>query len=482
MIPKHLLLIFTPLVVLFTAPALFAQTVSLKQAINLAIENNEELHDFYLDKKVRIHELRILKQKFTPQLYYNLALTLQNEDYFNDSFIEKKIHSYPSAKLFTPVGTQIEIYADQNSGYEKNESSSGSALHVVVEQPLLKGVRPVVNNWSINNAQLLNEIEDLLYTKALERIIYSVIMQYHVVQLAKENVTFQERWLHQSQRFFENLQVKVSAGRAPVSDLTASEFEIKQAENYLSQAQLGYRQEIRRLLELLGSNDQDIQITSLDLGKESFDYNDEILNTVYENDIETKIIKINKKRLKQQLLIVKDEQLVDLKLRGDVTMGRYHVRGEPNQNDLSDKNLYNYPFVHQSGNYSAHLLLSVPITGKDRRNHQKLIVKTELEKLELESRNHAKSLQNLVVGLLEKAQLKKQQVALTRQALVLAQKNYDEAMMKLDAGRATLFEVVTLREKLHDAQMSQQATEISYLDIIANIELTAGLLAKKWLN
>lgn len=462
--------------------AVFAHTLTLKAAIRLAVDNDVTLHEQFLDKKLRIHELRILKQKFMPQLFYNLALNLQNEDYFNDSFNEKKLHSYPSMKLLTPVGTQLEIFSEQNIGYEKESSSTGQALHVVIEQPLLKGRNKIVNKWSIENAVLLDEIANLLYTKAIERVIYSVIMQYHVVQLAKENVAFQERWLLQTQRFFENLEAKVAAGRAPVSDLTSSEFEIKQAENYLAAARLSYQQEMRRLIEILGIESHEIQITNLDLAQQPQLYDENLIKTVFENDVETKIFHINKVRLRKELLVAKDNQLVDLRLRGDWTVGRYHVWGEPQEFSYNDNNLYNYPFVHQNGNYSAHLTLSIPLTGKDARNHQKLLVRTEIEKMELEEHRHHKKLHNLVLGLLEKENLKKQQVALTRQALVLAQKNYDEATMKLDAGRATLFEVVSLREKLHDAQMDQQATEIAYLDIIANIDLTAGLLAKKWLN
>lgn len=476
----HLLSLF--LVVFIATPPTFAQTITLKDAIRLAVDNDVTLHEHFLDKKLRIHELRILKQKFSPQIFYNLALTVQNEDYFNDSFNEKKLHSYPSMKLFTPVGTQLEIFTEQNVGYERNSSSKGQALHVVIEQPLLKGRKKIVNQWSVENAILLDEIANLIYIKAMERVIYSVIMQYHVVQLAKENVAFQERWLLQTQRFFENLEAKVSAGRAPVSDLTSSEFEIKQAENYLAAAKLAYRQEMRRLIEIIGIESQEISITNLDLAQAEQRYDEKLIKIVFDNDIETKIFNINRTRLQTEMLIAKDNQLVDLRLRGDWTVGRYHVWGEPQDFSYNDNSLFNYPFVHQSGNYSAHLTLSIPITGKDARNHQKMAVRTEMDKIDLEAHRHQTMLKNLVMGLLEKESLKKQQVALTRQALVLAQKNYDEAEMKLDAGRATLFEVVSLREKLHDAQMDQQATEIAYMDIIANIDLTAGLLATKWLS
>ncbi len=78
-------------------------------------------------------------------------------------------------------------------------------------------------------------------------------------------------------------------------------------------------------------------------------------------------------------------------------------------------------------------------------------------------------------------ELKKQQLALSTQQLRLAQKNYDDALMKLEAGRTSMFEVASLREKLHDAQMQVKSAEIAYLDILANVEFSAGVLTRKWL-
>ncbi|MGD9591817.1 MAG: TolC family protein, partial [Candidatus Berkiella sp.] len=180
---------------------IYAKTMDLKTAINYAIEHNIQLKNARLDKTVRVNELKILKQKFSPQISYNMALTVQNEDYFNEDFNEKKIHAYPSLRLLTPVGTQIEVFTEQNYGYEKYQRKSGNAVHIVLEQPLLKGRRQIVNKWSIENSTALNEVQDLLFKQASSQIIYNVILRYHALMLAFDNVSSQERWLTSAQRF-----------------------------------------------------------------------------------------------------------------------------------------------------------------------------------------------------------------------------------------------------------------------------------------
>ncbi len=459
--------------------------MDLKQAIVYSIDNNLQLKAALLDKTVRLHELKILKQKFNPQLSFNMSLTTQHEDYFNEDFVENKIHAYPSLRMVTPIGTQLEVFTEQNYGYEQYQRKSGSAVHVVVEQPLLQGAKPIVNKWSIENSRVSNDIQELLLKQATSQIIYNVIIHYHSLMLAAENVASQERWLQQAQRFYESLKVKVDVGRAPMSDLTSSLLQINQARSYLANAQFSYHQTMREFKETIGwEGDEDITLKPIGGLKDAFNMDKkEFIQVVLENDIETKILNLNKERLNSQLIVAQDQRLVDLRLRGDLTMGRYHVYGNNSPIlDINDDNIYNSPFVHKSGNYSAHLLLSIPISGKDARYHQTLATKVEQEKIESEFWHHQKQLTTFAEGLLEKVELKKQQVTLSTQQLSLAQKNYDDALLKLEAGRTSMFEVASLREKLHDAQLQVTSAEIAYLDILANVEFSAGLLTRKWLT
>lgn len=459
--------------------------MDLKQAIACAIENNPELKTALLDKTVRLHELHILKQKFSPQLLWNMSATVQREIYYNQDFDEKKLHSYPSLTMLTPIGTQIEIFTEQNIGYEQYQKKSGTALHVMVEQPLLQGRRKVVNTWSIENATILNEIQELLHHQAIEHVIYNVIVNYHALVLANENIRLHERWLMQSQRFYETLNCKVAAGRAPLSDLTSSKLQVNQAQSYLDRAKFEYRQTMRKLVEYLGSEEEEIEvIQDFPIKKEHINFQEnEFVQIIADNDIETKIINLNKARTHKQLIVAKDQQLVDLRLRGDLTLGRYHIYGEDNfYQEFTDNNIFNAPFVHQNGNYSAQLLLSIPITGKDQRYHQVLAAKIELKKLEDASYHHQKHLIIHARNLLEQISLQKRQEQLSANAVMLAQKNYDDALLKLEAGRTSMFEVSMLQERLHDAQMQYNVTLIAYLDMMANLEYNAGLLTKKWLT
>ncbi len=463
---------------------LYAITMDLKAAIAYAIENNSQLNNARVDNTVRVNELKILKKKFSPQLSFNMALTVQNEDYFNEDFNEKKIHGYPSLKLLTPVGTQIEVFTEQNYGYEQYQRKSGNAVHVTLEQPLLKGRRQIVNKWSIENTRALNDIQDLLFKQASSQIIYNVILRYHALMLADDNVRSQERWLAQAQRFYDSLKMKVDVGRAPLSDLTSSQLQLNQAESYLAQAKFAHQEAIRDLKEIIGYEGEELTVMPISFsGKHITLDKTEIIQKVMDNDIETKVIRVNQERLKNQLLVAKDQQLIDLRFRSDFTYGRYHIYGNDNPTlSQYDSTVTNIPFVHNSGNYSAQLLMSIPLTGKAERSHYAYSTKAELQKIELEFNNHQRYLISHTTGLLEKLELQKQQLMLSNQQLSLAQKNYDDALMKLEAGRTSMFEVTSLREKLHDVQIKFNSAQITYLDIIAQVDFCTGLLAQKWLT
>ncbi len=463
----------------------FARTVDLKAAITYAIAHNPQLKNAHLDKTVRIHELRVLRQKFNPQVALNMSLTAQNEDYFNEDFIEKKIHTYPSLRLLTPLGTQLEVFTEQNLGYEQYQRKSGGAVHITFEQPLLKGRSRVVNTWSISNGVALNEIQELMLRQAYTQVIYNVILRYHALMLASDNVASQERWLSSAQRFYESLKIRVEVGRAPESDLTSSMLQLNQAKGYVASAQFSFHQAVRELKEIIGWEEQDdLTITPINFSNSPSTHDKKsIIQKVMDNDIETKILNLNKERLKSQLVVAKDQQLIDLRFRGDFTVGRYHIYGDDKpENMLFDSNIYNAPFVHNNGNYSAQLLMSIPLTGKDQRKHATLATRVEQQKNEQDFTTHQKKLITHTTGLIEKLELQKQQLTLSRQQLSLAQKNYDDALMKLEAGRTSMFEVTSLQEKLHEVQMRLNSAEIAYLDIVAQLDFTTGLLAEKWLT
>lgn len=470
--------------VLYDVPGM-AKTLDLKTAIAYAMVHNPHLKTLHLDKTVRLHELKILKQKFSPQLAFNVSLSVQNEDYFNEDFNEKKLHTYPSLRLLTPLGTQIEVFTEQNMGYEQYQRNSGSAVHVTLEQPLLKGRSKTVNKWSIENGAALNEIQELLLKQACSQVIYSVILRYHALMLALDNVSSQERWLSQAQRFYDSMKIKVDVGRAPLSDLTSSMLQLNQAESYVASSQFAHKEAIRAFKEVIGwEEEDDLSIMPISFSKQPTSLDkDSLIQQIMDNDIESKILNVNKQRLKTQLEVAKDQQLIDLKLKGDITVGRYHVYGNNNANqDIFDNTVYNAPFVHNSGNYSAHLLMSIPLTGKDERKHFALATKVEQQKNAEEFNTHQRILMTHATGLIEKLALQKQQLTLSRQQLSLAQKNYDDALMKLEAGRTSMFEVTSLREKLQEVQISYNSAEIAYLDIIAQVDFSAGVLPQKWLS
>jgi len=462
----------------------FALTLDLKQAIDYAMENNLLLKTSLLDKNVRVHELRILKQKFAPKFSLNLALSVQNEDYFHEDFNEKKIHSYPSMKMLSPMGTQIEIFSEQNVGSEKGQHSMGNALRVVIEQPLLKGRKKIVNTWSIENATLQNEIESLLLKQMVEQTLYQVILTYHALELALENITLQKRWVTNSARFHENLQTKVSSGRAPKSDLSSSLLQVRQAQGQLMQANFEYNQAMRKFKELIGITEEFSIIPHQKRHLTSYPEESAAMRqAIVDNDIELRILNLNKKRIKKQLEVLKDQQLIDIRLRGDWTTGRYHIYGL-NSNDLTwnDSTNFNYPFIHQNGNYSAHLLVNIPLSGRQERYHPVFAAKMELEKIELAACQHQQALLEYINGLLEQRSLKKEQINLSVESVTLAAQNYENAVLKLEAGRTSLFEVMQLREHLQDAELKCNMAKIAYLDLQTQLELNAGLLEKKWLT
>lgn len=474
--------LFTYIILLLHLSHLSAKPLELQDAIHIALENNLELKFAKFDEGIRLHELKILRQKFNPQLFFNATMTVHHETYFQESFDEKKLHTYPSLKLQTPYGTQIELFSEQNVGYERYQRSSGTALRFSVEQPLLQGRKKIINTWEIVNAHILNNIQDLLYQQARDQVIYQVIINYHALQLGAENVKLHEYWLESAERFYENMIEKVATGRVASHDLNAALLQVKQAQGHLTQARFEYTQAKRKFLEELHLTDETITFApGLAPVKQHKSTPQAIVDEIVANDIESKVLNLNKERVKQQLIIAKDKSLPELKLRGDWTLGRYHIYGEKSDNS-SDENVFGYPFIHDNGNYTAQILLNVPLSNRDQKFHQVLAARSEYEKLEYEARFHQIKIRNFATSLLEQSQVKKKQLLLATESLKLAKNNYEDTLVKLEAGRSSLFELVSQQERLLNAQMAKSANQIAYYNSVANVELSAGTLGATWVG
>jgi len=458
-----------------------AKPLDIHQAIHIALENNLELKFAQFDEELRLHELKILRQKFNPQLFFNASLTVHHETYFQESFDEKKLHTYPSLKMQTPYGTQIELFTEQNIGYERYQHSKGAALRFSIEQPLLQGRRKVVNTWEIYNASILNDIQQLLFAQAKDQVIYQVIIAFNALQLCAENVKLHEYWLGNAKQFYENMQAKEQTGRIAKNDLHAALLQVKRAQSHLTQAQFEYTQAKRKFLEELHITDETVSLVPNIIDTHPELNHQVVINDVVANDIESKVLSLNKERVQQQLIVAKDSNRPDLKLRGDWTIGRYHVYGE--KADFgTDENVFGYPFIHDNGNYTAQVLLNIPLSNKEQKYHQILAARSEIEKIEYESHYHQLRIKNFALNLIEQMEVKKRQSDLAKESLQLAKQNYEDALEKLEAGRSSLFELVNYQERLLSAQMASMVNQIAYYDSIANLELNRGCLSTKWVG
>ena len=366
-----------------------AATLDLKQAIEYALAHHIDLKWMDADRQVRWHELSILQKKFSPQIVFSMSGTIHHEEYFNEKFDEQKLHAYPTLRLLTPIGTTIEIFSEQNIGYELGQKKTGAAIHVTIDQPLLKGRKKAVNTYALDNAKLVDEIESLAYQKTVDNIIYHVIVAYHTVLVNIKKKDLQTHWLNQSQLFYSALKSKWEAGRVSLNDVNIARFNLKQAEFQLNQTHLEIRQSLRKLCQLIGWEGEEMTLSPPSIQSQiSLNQHNKWIETAFSHDLQARILNIRSEQLQNDLIVAKDQQRYELLWRANVTLGRYHIFGDAAETDQSDDYIYTYPFVHQSGNYSTELQINIPLTGKSSRYHQELSVRTAIEKLEMEKEKH----------------------------------------------------------------------------------------------
>ncbi len=131
-----------------------------------------------------------------------------------------------------------------------------------------------------------------------------------------------------------------------------------------------------------------------------------------------------------------------------------------------------------TGDKSLTLNLSIPIEDVSLKNAL-LDAEVDLESKRLAVKTARQAVESQVINQMRDLASQEAQVRVAKQAVKLAM-HYaqSEARLKLTYGRASAFEVASLREELTIKQLAEVNAKITLLDTIANFHQTIGLTLK----
>lgn len=441
--------------------------VTLVEVVGLAVQNNRNIKNAYLQRIAERASLAVDLDKFQPIFTPQIVVGLNQNEVGSASSNSAEITAGSRVTMRIPTGG--EIIAEWNVGgstqssnqaeiIDGNRVNQGLSLNFI--QPLLRGFGRDINTASIEIAKLNESINQLNLNSILIDIITEAVFAYRDLLQAQEAVKIAENSLRIAQDIFEINRVLVEAGRQPRINLVQNERNIASQQVQLLGAQNNFQQVRLNLLTILDVEDFPI-IPGEEIVVEFSQLNEEELKqlalqnsaTYLNAELAVEIAELN-------LKLAEDDKRWDMNLTAS-----YGSNLQSSTDDTNDVRLgiglrrnFGDRSFESRVEQARVSLLQAQNTRDDQRDNLLIQVSDQV-------RN---------------ARLLLEQVNLAQQEREFAQQTLENERELLRLGRGEIRDVISAQEAVVSANNSELNAQIAYLNALTLLQQTVGTTLETW--
>jgi len=448
--------------------------ITLAEAVALALQNNRQLKNAYLDEILSRQELDSEEDKFVPNFTPEISVGVDRDRFGDFTTANDEIDANIGVTVTIPTGGQLG--ASFGTGSRSRDSlnadlfqlgSLNSNFSINFTQPLLRNAGGEINRADIEIARI-NRTSSVLSLKSdLIDTIARTIFAYRNLVQAQKALEIQENALEQALRQLEFTRALIEAGRRARVDLIVPETQVANrrvdlvnAQNRLEQTRL----DLIRILDI----ERDVPLVASEIPDPStiaapdLDVNT-LIDIALENNT-TYLQQLASYRVADwNLLLVRDARRPDLSLR---------VGYNNNLDGLQT----------ESEDWRAELVLRQEFFGDDRRELNVSRSENRLRTLENTLEDRRQDLAIDVQNQVRDIESNFRQLELARRARELSQEQLDNEREKLRLGLegVTLIEIARFENDLIAAENQELNATISYLNALTRLEQTVGITLERW--
>ena len=427
--------------------------LTLKSAIELALERNRGLLDRRLNRETQRFSLDVAEDKYRP----NFTITSSGKYDRTDGNAKVMFNS----RLNIPTGGDITLNAPE---IISDDERGNTRLSLIFNQPLLKGAGENIAQVDLTNARLSEKSNILGFKGEVSNLVVTTINKYRALIQAFRAVEISEASLQRARQQLDVSRALIQAGRIARREITRSEATVASRELALVRSKNNLDSvnfDLIKTLDLDSSTrirpQENLgvdQIRRVEIGE--IDVRESIA-TALRNRPDYLINKITLEIEENGLRFAKNSELPDLSFSLTVTRNRAMTRND----------------------HAAGLTLTIPLNDRSpklatmRAENSLIIARRSLEELrETIGISVRQAINNVEVGyrVLELASAARQ----------LAEENLDIEQNKFSQGLSSTFEVAASEEDLVTAQNSETDAIIAYLNALETLDQEMGQTLENW--
>ncbi|MHB1947533.1 MAG: TolC family protein [Gammaproteobacteria bacterium] len=447
-------------------------TLSLKEAILLAIRENPSVQQAQLNLIQQKFALEVAHWQFQPHFTITGAASLTST-VLNDN--RRTSHSFspqPTATWTTPIGTQLTLTSMNNISNHYNPQ-----LSLQIVQPLIRGFGRAIVEAALYNAIDSERVSRLNVENALRLTVTAVINAYLNVVSAENTVKIDEDALKRAEISVERTKLFIKAGRKAGVELVTVEADVANARTKLENDKNTSDQMRYALLTAIGIDPNTrVKFTNIDvphlIKKYSAPTLEETKHLTLENDIQYQVDQITLNgSTKRNLLVAEDNTRWQLNLTANGIAGGGAGGGQ----NAGFSSLANGSNQSQS----LQLNLTIPI---DDKNAQLSVKNARLAlrqaRVALQQSKWAKET-NAINGW-NSLYSAERALHFAEDAENLQVKTYKISFQKYSYGLIDSVELQSVQQQLIARQQSLLDARIGYLKALVNLDQQIGRTLQTW--
>ncbi len=431
-----------------------AKTMSLKEAVLLAVRANASLNTAYLERVLDRFRLEYAKAEFHPQGQIKFDIGRSNATPTRQA-------AALDLALALPTGGKIEF------GWSRERSDAAALGRQTLQwtQPLLRGAGRVATA-ELRRAELAEVQARLQLRGAVMATVTAVIAAYRSVQETRAQIGLARDALQRSRTLAETQHTLVENGRLgrlellqTDADIAGGELEVLDAETRADNARLA-------LLKLL---DMDLRT---EIVPEEIDTGASAPTSPALPDTAHAITLAE--TLRPDYLSVRNaERMAELGLEKARDARLWQLDWVVTATRAQQADITAPP------QRSAGLMLTIPLN--DRAARLALSgAEIEQKKAARQTSDVAQALKVEVLNALRNAASSARQTVLARHNVDLNRQKLDAELTKLGVGRSSLFQVSTYQQNLKQAEQTRITALIAHANALARLDLTLGTTLQTW--
>lgn len=446
-------------------------TLTLDDAIMLALRNNPSYISDKLSRIVQKYDVVVARNEFEPQYKFD-GETKYNHNYASTLNTETRTFSANGeVSLKNKFGT---VFTFTNSN-PINDTGYSPTVALKIEQPLMRGFGPEVVEKALNDAIDNEKINQLKFKNTTMDLVAKITQEYLDLYKSQQTLLIDQHTLQNYQQNFKNTEIKIKAGSVAKSENLQNQADIASEEVTIENDKNQIRTNKLTLLKSLGLKlDAKIDlpkeiplnkiIQRLMLNKKQPPSLYQCQNLALINNISYQIGAFTISAAERTLIAAKDAKRFKLDFTADKTWGG---------------NTGGWSKIARTRDGNIGLKFEVPIDDVNLKKDY-LSARIGLQQANIEHQDEGRQLKIDVLNDRDSIISGKQQIDLARQAVILQQKTVNVATIKQKAGMITNFELSQQQQSLQTTQQQLISSIIDYIYSLQTLDERLGILLDAW--